>query len=526
MLPHGLVILLIHLFWVPSVTALGVLLPLYVYPNNNCAAWSSVNSAISAHSSTQWYIIINPQSGPGKTDTLYQHCVASLASATNRITMGYIDTNGGNVESDIDTYAAWPSNARPTGIYFDPINPTSDNLNTYSGYVSYAKSKGFSFIGLDPGQTVSDSYLALGDLVNTYESSYSAFQASSLTGTLSKQSVNLENAPSSGSYSAVINQLESMGVAAVYITNEDDSSSAVPAQLSSFVSSVASAGGSSGSSSSGSPSSDPPPASNPASPSGTATSSGANPNSSATHATSKTIAGNLATGSSAANAPGETPGSSSSGSGSGSNSNGSGSDGLGATQHHGPSIPAIVGGILGALVVLLGVVIVTMCLRRRKRRLGTGSLESGIAPFTQVRRPGLPASMAIDTNTIASFSNEDHHVQSPESTIGGSLPPSRAWQTQAWAADVKAPLPESDEDGSATAALASSSHASWPSPPAPGPSIPLPSSSLDPNPFDAARTHQRASFLSAFSTYTSGSGSTVPAYPGAQHDSLPPPAYA
>ncbi|KAJ6542861.1 Spherulation-specific family 4-domain-containing protein, partial [Mycena capillaripes] len=217
-----------------------VLLPLYVYPGTNCAAWSSVTDAISAHANTQWYIIINPDSGPGSTDQNYQTCVSKLPASTNRITMGFIDTQSGNVEGQIDTYAGWPSSSRPTGIYFDNISPTANQLSTYQGYVSHAKSQGFTFIGLDPGQTVTDSaYFSMADLINTYEDNYSSFNPNSLSGTISKQSVTLVNAPSTGSYSTVISQLESLGVAAVYISNVPDSSSDIPVQLSEFVSEVA-----------------------------------------------------------------------------------------------------------------------------------------------------------------------------------------------------------------------------------------------------------------------------------------------
>ncbi|KAJ6490245.1 Spherulation-specific family 4 [Mycena vitilis] len=221
-----------------------VLLPLYIYPGTNCAAWSPVSDAISAHSSTQWYIVINPDNGPGSPDKTYQTCVSQLPAATNRITMGLIDTQGGNVEADIDTYAGWDSSSRPTGIYFDNVSPTTSQLSTYQEYVAQAKSQGFTFIGMDPGQTVTDaSYFSIADLINTYEASYSSFNPDSLSGTIAQQSVTLVDAPSTGSYSTVISQLESKGVAAVYITNVGDNSQDLPAQLSEFASEVASAGG-------------------------------------------------------------------------------------------------------------------------------------------------------------------------------------------------------------------------------------------------------------------------------------------
>jgi hypothetical protein len=81
----------------------------------------------------------------------------------------------------------------------------------------------------------------MADLVNTYEDSYSSFDLTSLTGTISKQSVTLVDAPSTGSYSSVISQLQRLGVKAVYISNVPDSDPDLPVQLSKFVSEVASA---------------------------------------------------------------------------------------------------------------------------------------------------------------------------------------------------------------------------------------------------------------------------------------------
>ncbi|KAF7373216.1 hypothetical protein MSAN_00530200 [Mycena sanguinolenta] len=247
----ALCILLIQLFVVPCIHGLGILLPLYIYPNGtNCAAWSPVFDAISANSNAQWYIIINPDTGPGPTDELYETCVTEIPASANQIIMGFVDTTAGNVLGDIDTYAGWPASSRPHGIFFAKISATASQLSTYQSYVSHARSQGFGFIGLDPGETVTDpSYFSMANLTNTYEDSYASFNPASLTGTMSQQSVILVNSPTTGTYTAVISQLENLGVGAVYISTVADTSQALPAQLSEFASEVASAkgGGSTGS---------------------------------------------------------------------------------------------------------------------------------------------------------------------------------------------------------------------------------------------------------------------------------------
>ncbi|KAF7304270.1 hypothetical protein HMN09_00828300 [Mycena chlorophos] len=552
MLPvaYGLLILLVQLFLAPATSAIGVLLPLYVYPGNGCSAWSSVNSAISSASSTQWYIIINPNSGPGSTDTLYQGCVASLASATNRITMGYVLTTQNNVENDIDTYASWPSDARPNGIYLDTITATDANLEMYTGYVNYAKSKGFTFLAIDPGVPVSDSYISIADLVNSYEGAYSAFEASSMTGTLSKQSVNLESAPSTGTYTTIIDQLESLGVAAVYITDQPDTSQTLPAQLSEFVSEVSGAGGSSSPSSGNSGSS----GGSTSSPEGSAASSSGLlgtatlPSSAAPSGAKGTAAtkgsATVAAADSTSSASGLSSHSSNPNSGSSSSSSNTSSSTTSSSSSHGPSVAAIVGGVLGALVVILILLVVGLCVKRRRQSHGN-RLESGaFAPFTEMRQnrsvetAGLPSStshvtaLEVETSSVTCAPSQTMLSSPDRSSLdrGTSVAPSRQWQT--WAADIKHPISDSDEP-----AASSSSTSPTTSPSAAGRSIPLPNPQtlstelLAEQPESRSRTLPRHSLMSAFSSYT---GSTVPAYPGGPPEPLPstpdpmlspPPAY-
>ncbi|KAJ7164188.1 Spherulation-specific family 4-domain-containing protein [Mycena filopes] len=296
-----------QLFVVPCIQALGILLPLNIYPNSNCTSWAPVSAAISTQPRAKWYIIVNPDNGPGPTDATYQSCVSKIPASDGQIIMGLVDTLGGNVDGDIDTYAGWDSAARPVGIFFDNVSPTADRLSTYQAYVSHARSKGFTFIGLDPGETTDASFFSMADLVNTYEDSYSAFNANSLSGTVSKQSVILVDAPASGSYSTVINQLEAAGAAAVYISNVADNQQDLPAQLSEFASEVASAGRS-----------------------GTSSSPSSLPQSSST---------------------------------------GGGSTQASAPSKKSPPIGAIVGGVLGALIIIILLVLaLVLCLRRRRRR--------------------------------------------------------------------------------------------------------------------------------------------------------------
>ncbi|KAK7035689.1 Spherulation-specific family 4-domain-containing protein [Favolaschia claudopus] len=447
-------ILLIQLFVAPCTYALGILLPLYVYPGTNCAAWSPVFDAISANSNTQWYIVINPNDGPGSTsDQLYQDCVSRIPSSSNQIIMGFINTNRGNTLGDVDAYAGWPSSSRPRGIFFVNITPTTGQLATYQSYISHAKSQGFTFMGLDPGQSVSDSaYFSAADLVNTYEDSYSSFNPNSLSGTMSKQSVILVNSPSTGSYSSVISQLQSKGVAAVYISTVSDDRSDLPAQLSLFASEVASVGGAIR---------DPPRTPllrtqtrpTPAAPSNP---SNGSPNSgSATAGSPPSIPGGPAS---------TTSNSSPSSQNLKSPSQSNGVKGAScfaavdtrtwtetnkylkpqaaaSASHHGPSIAAIVGGVLGGLIVLLLLLVGFLCMRRRRRN-PLGSPET-VAPFTEVQQHTPTLITAIAGASTLPAQTEDTEFASGSSTTS-------------WNRDVKPPVPESDI--SATTAAEPSTH--------------------------------------------------------------------
>ncbi|KAJ7468757.1 Spherulation-specific family 4-domain-containing protein [Mycena latifolia] len=423
-MPHrGSFTLSIQLLVAPCIHALGVLLPLYIYSGTNCDAWSPVSSAISAHPNTQFYIIINPDDGPGsQPDPNYQACVSALSSSTNQVVLGYVDTTSGNTLADIDTYAGWDSSSRPTGIFLDGVPAGASSLSTSQGYVSHAKSQGFTFIALDPGQSVDSSYFSIADLINTYEDSYSSFNPSSLSGTLSKQSVTLVNAPATGSYSSVISQLEGLGVAAVYITNVPDSSSDLPVQLSEFVGEVASAGGgstssgssssgttSSGSTSSGSTSSESNPSdpSNPSSPASAVSSSKSQSSSSAARPPSSLSSGHS---SQSTTLKGSTAISS------GQPSLPSSSSGVpneaASTSHKRPPIAAIVGGVLGALVLLLAILSAYLYTRRRRRSASTGAPD--VAPIVVEYRPA-----AADDRPL-------HDVKSQAINAGGvsAAPPS------------------------------------------------------------------------------------------------------
>ncbi|KAJ7689229.1 Spherulation-specific family 4-domain-containing protein [Mycena olivaceomarginata] len=227
---------------------LGVILPLRLGPGTNCAAWTPVSSAITAHPSVHFYIVINPDFSPNSSDFLpnanYRACIPTLRpSSTSTNVLGYVDTaTSTTVNSYIDAYAAWNSSYRPNGIMLDHVSATASLFGTYKNYISRARSAGFTFIALDPAAAADKSYFPLVDLINTYEYLYSAFDVASLANSastpLSKQSVVLTNAPANDSFGTLVSQLDSSGVGAVYITDKGNTDSALPSQWSALVSEI------------------------------------------------------------------------------------------------------------------------------------------------------------------------------------------------------------------------------------------------------------------------------------------------
>ncbi|KAF7372956.1 hypothetical protein MSAN_00502700 [Mycena sanguinolenta] len=384
---HGISITVIQLVLAQSIQALSarlselknidraliltqVLLPLYVDHGTNCTTWSPVFAAISAHPSTTFYIIISPRSGPGDNGTQpdgdFISCVLRLKpSGSQTVLLGWVGAitpSTGSVLGDIATYGGWDSSYRPSGIYLVDVTPTEGVISTYQSYISHATSIGLNFIALDTYEATSESYLDMVDFVNTYEDSYSSFDPSSLSGTLSKQSVTLKSAPSTGSYTGVISQLHTLGIKAVYITDVSDIALSLPVQLSEFVDEVASAGGSSPESLPGSttsPASGSTPPSSPASRS--ATSPGNSNPSSPSKVNSSTFSASLSNSIMTTSSP---------------SSEGTSGQKIASGGHRGSPVAAIVGGVLGALLFLSVLLSIFLCMRMRQRRRASGNSTS------------------------------------------------------------------------------------------------------------------------------------------------------
>ncbi|KAK0446073.1 Spherulation-specific family 4-domain-containing protein [Desarmillaria tabescens] len=198
----------------------GVLLPLYVYPNDGCNAWEPVFEAITSFPSLLFTVIINPSSGPGTGDSTYDSCISTLkTTGSNVVVVGYVSTSYGNraqsdVEADVSTYAGWAEAYRPSGIFFDEGSTEASDVSLYQTYASAARSAlgNTATVVLNPGTTTDEGYFSFSDLIVTAEDYYSNFAP-----------VILHDAPSPSSLpSGFLSDLTGEGIDAVFITDEDN----------------------------------------------------------------------------------------------------------------------------------------------------------------------------------------------------------------------------------------------------------------------------------------------------------------
>ncbi|KAJ1309549.1 hypothetical protein OPQ81_006322 [Rhizoctonia solani] len=217
--------------------ASGVILPLYLYPGDNCASWTKAISAATSHPNLPFYFIVNPNSGPGdlytQPDANYQACVPKLRPAANPNVklIGYVATKYGNktqstVQAEVDTYAQWNSAYKLDGIFYDEVLAQSSARSLYSAYSSYAKSKiPNAFVSFNPGTKPEDnSFYGFADQILSLEKYYYEFSTSLYTigssTPAAKQAFILTDSPSTLPTNIINQVIKTDKIGALYITDD------------------------------------------------------------------------------------------------------------------------------------------------------------------------------------------------------------------------------------------------------------------------------------------------------------------
>jgi hypothetical protein len=171
-----------------SVSATGILLPLYVYPsavwNDGAANWKPVFTAVSAHTNIDWTIVINPYNGPGMTgkpgndDVNTISGVSQLNAFDNVNTIGYVRTNYAKspmdeLKANITNYANWASYSGADisihGIFFDESSADLAYLTEAITFARGAFSEEITTI-CNFGVAATDEYYDICDIVVGFES--------------------------------------------------------------------------------------------------------------------------------------------------------------------------------------------------------------------------------------------------------------------------------------------------------------------------------------------------------------------
>ncbi|KAF7966133.1 hypothetical protein HWV62_24988 [Athelia sp. TMB] len=229
-------------------SAISILLPLYVYPEDSLAAWNSAGlfSTIAAYPDVQWQIIVNPASGPGNTsanpypDSNYIAGISKLNSYSNVQTIGYVDTATGgrpysSVTADIQAYANWanysPKNIAVKGIFFDDftVSTTQASYTYASNITNYAHEhvSGASVI-FNPGGLSPVKYFDYADTIVEFENYYSDYASPKTISSISASGAPLGNSAvlihdttaTSATIDSLVHTLNADGVEFIYFTQD------------------------------------------------------------------------------------------------------------------------------------------------------------------------------------------------------------------------------------------------------------------------------------------------------------------
>ena len=171
----------------PLASATSILLPLYVYPSVSLNSWQPVYDAAAGNPDVDFYIIVNPDSGPGagtyaNDNSDYQLGLSKLNSYSNVRILGYVHTTYGAdspaaINANVTKYANWSKytarNISVAGIFFDEVSATQSHLQYYTSLSDNAydtiPSKDVSVV-LNPGTNFSvTAYYDICDFAVVYE---------------------------------------------------------------------------------------------------------------------------------------------------------------------------------------------------------------------------------------------------------------------------------------------------------------------------------------------------------------------
>ncbi|WP_323185545.1 spherulation-specific family 4 protein [Kitasatospora sp. NBC_01287] len=161
-----------------STSAARLLVPLYVHPAVDPAAWQAVAAAGPERVRA---VVLNVANGPGpEPDQAFVQAAAELAGAGIPL-LGYVDTGYGRrphaeVVAEVLNHRQWYGT---TGVYFDQAAAHQAALAHYRRLTTAARAAGCELVVLGHGVHPEPSFAGheLGDVLVTFEGSWSEYDA-------------------------------------------------------------------------------------------------------------------------------------------------------------------------------------------------------------------------------------------------------------------------------------------------------------------------------------------------------------
>ena len=221
-----------------SSNSLFIILPLYLYPGDNGAAWSDVFNTIEAYPAAQWQVVVNPNSGPGTTgyptDSNFISGIAKLNSYSNVNTVGYVATTYGKkdisaVNAETDVYASWAgysaANIAIGGIYFDEVSSeeTSSIYSYYQTVAGHVRSsfKSSAHVVFNPGYRTAAQLFSYADTIVEFEDSLANYEGKGIIDQIPAQfraqsALQVYSTPEGTDVGSLIATMAQSGIEAVY----------------------------------------------------------------------------------------------------------------------------------------------------------------------------------------------------------------------------------------------------------------------------------------------------------------------
>ncbi|MFJ8751666.1 spherulation-specific family 4 protein [Streptomyces sp. NPDC102441] len=152
---------------------MSLLIPLYVHPAVDPAAWHRLTTA----ADLTYAVVLNPADGPGGgPDAAFVSAAGALRSAGVRL-LGYVDTDYGarpaaEVTADAARHREWYAT---DGCFLDRVSAAGSALPAYRKLVRALRRQGASPVVLNPGVHPAPGYARIADLVVTFEGPWSVY---------------------------------------------------------------------------------------------------------------------------------------------------------------------------------------------------------------------------------------------------------------------------------------------------------------------------------------------------------------